>query len=441
MKSFLFIFFFILFSNLTAQIPPGYYNTATGSGYTLKTNLYNIIRNHTVNSYASLWTTFGSSDRDNQYENDNTLFDLYSENPAGADPVSFLYNSDQCGSYDSEGDCYNREHIVPQSVYNSATPMQTDAHIVIPVDGYVNGQRSNNPHGEVATAVWTSLNGSKRGSSSVAGYSGTAFEPLDDFKGDVARMYFYFVTRYENLVAGYTNYPMFDGSSTQVFQDHFLSMLLDWHIQDPVSSREIARNNAVYVSQNNRNPFIDHPDFVLSIWAPEPQNQIITFPILTNQVYGNPSYMINAVASSGLAVNYSSSNEMVAVVSGSTISVTGVGSAVITANQPGNESYHPAPPVSRTLTVTPKLITVLATVNNKVYDGTSNATISGVLSGLVNNDNVAFNGTGLFNSPHTGSGKPVASTSVISGIDAHKYTLVQPTGLTGNILPKMITIY
>jgi endonuclease I len=59
----------------------------------------------------------------------------------------------------------------------------------------VNGQRSSYPHGTVGTTTWISLNGSKLGSSSVAGYSGTVFEPIDEFKGDIARMYFYFATR------------------------------------------------------------------------------------------------------------------------------------------------------------------------------------------------------------------------------------------------------
>jgi endonuclease I len=90
---------------------------------------------------------------------------------------------------------------------------------------------------------------------------------LNDFKGDIARMYFYFVTRYENLVASYTTYPMFNGTSNQVFSNAFLNMLISWHNQDTVSTKEIARNNAIYALQNNRNPFIDHPEYVGMIWG------------------------------------------------------------------------------------------------------------------------------------------------------------------------------
>ena len=259
----LLLFFTVCFS----QIPSGYYNTATGTGYTLKTQLYNIIKGHTDNGYAGLYTTYQTSDVDNFYENDGTVLDMYSENPSGTDPYNYSTGSTQrCGSYSVEGDCYNREHIIPQSVFNEQSPMVADAHFITPTDGKVNGIRSNYPHGTVSSATYTSQNGGKLGSSSVSGYSGTVFEPINAFKGDIARMYFYFATRYENTVAGYS-YAMFDGSSNKVFTTAFLNMLLAWNAQDPVSAREIARNNAIYARQNNRNPYIDHPEYVNQIWG------------------------------------------------------------------------------------------------------------------------------------------------------------------------------
>ncbi|WP_119792208.1 endonuclease [Flavobacterium anhuiense] len=253
-----------------AQIPSGYYSTATGTGYTLKTQLYNIIKGHTDNGYAGLYTTYQTSDVDNFYENDGTILDMYSENPSGTDPYTYTTGTTQrCGNYSVEGDCYNREHIIPQSVFSEQSPMVSDAHFITPTDGKVNGIRSNYPHGNVSSATYTSQNGSKLGSSAVSGYSGTVFEPINDFKGDIARMYFYFATRYENTVAGYS-YAMFNGTSNQVFTTAFLNLLLAWHAQDPVSTREIARNNAVYARQNNRNPFIDHPEYVNQIWGGTP---------------------------------------------------------------------------------------------------------------------------------------------------------------------------
>lgn len=249
-----------------AQIPAGYYDTATGTGATLKTQLYNIIKGHTDNGYNGLWTTYGTSDRDHHYENDNTIMDMYSENPTGADPYTYTYITNQCGSYSGEGSCYNREHIIPQSTFGSLAPMVSDAHHITPTDGKVNGQRSNYPHGNVGTATWTSLNGGKLGSSSIAGYSGTVFEPINEFKGDIARMYFYFVTRYENTVSGYS-FAAFSGNTYPAIDSAFLTMLITWHNNDPVSAFEIERNNAIYARQNNRNPYIDHPEYVGLVWG------------------------------------------------------------------------------------------------------------------------------------------------------------------------------
>lgn len=261
------LFALLISSFAFAQIPAGYYSTATGTGFTLKTQLYNKIKGHTDLGYNGLWTTYATSDRDNQYENDNSILDIYSENPTGVDPYKFTLNTNKCGTYAKEGDCYNREHIIPQSSFNSAAPMVSDAHHIPPVDGKVNGIRSNYPHGKVAIASITTKNGGKLGTSGVSGYSGTVFEPINEFKGDIARMYFYFATRYENTVSSYTGFAMFNGTSNQVFKPAFLAMLKTWHNQDPVSAREIARNNAIFLRQGNRNPFIDHPEYVAVIWG------------------------------------------------------------------------------------------------------------------------------------------------------------------------------
>ncbi|MEN2413558.1 endonuclease [Flavobacterium mesophilum] len=314
-----------------AQIPSGYYSTATGTGYTLKTQLYNIIKGHTDNGYAGLYTTYQTSDVDNFYENDGTVLDMYSENPSGTDPYNYSTGTTQrCGSYSVEGDCYNREHIIPQSVFNEQSPMVADAHFITPTDGKVNGMRSNYPHGNVSSATYTSQNGSKLGSSAVSGYSGTVFEPINDFKGDIARMYFYFATRYENTVAGYS-YAMFNGTSNQVFTTAFLNMLLAWHAQDPVSAREIARNNAVYARQNNRNPFIDHPEYVNQIWGGTPSGD-------TQSPTAPTSLASTTKTSTSISLSWTASTDNVAVtgydvyansvlkttVSGTTATITGL---------------------------------------------------------------------------------------------------------------------
>ncbi len=287
------------------QIPTGYYSTATGTGYTLKTQLMRIIDNNNdglPNEYISidrgynaLDNLYALSDLDYYYENDGTILDIYSENPNGTDPYNYTFGEDECGNYNSEGDCYNKEHVIPQSAFGDASPMRNDGHQVVPTDGRVNGFRSNYPYGVAGTLVNQSgisnptMNGSKLGnnlnSGYSAGYTGIVFEPIDEFKGDIARIYFYFATRYQNQVASWSAYAMFDGSSDKVLADPFLNILMTWHLNDPVSQKEIDRNNAVFSHQNNRNPFIDHPEFAQLIWNPEPDTEAPSIP--TNLVVTN----------------------------------------------------------------------------------------------------------------------------------------------------------
>ena len=276
-----------------AQIPPGYYSTATDTGYLLKTQLYNIIKGHTDRTYAGLYTTYLTSDKDFYYENNGTLLDMYTENPTGSE-CEFTYGINQDDGTLGTSECqrYNREHLIPQSVFSSNTPMYSDAHFVVPSDKYVNGQRGDLPFGKVNVANQTYTNGTKRGSNLnsgySAGYSGTVFEPIDEFKGDIARMLLYFAVRYETQVAAWS-FPMFNGTSNQVFTSNAINVLLTWHNNDPVSNREIARNNAIYTRQNNRNPFIDHPEYAMSIWGSLLNNE--AFESLENvvTVYPNPS--------------------------------------------------------------------------------------------------------------------------------------------------------
>lgn len=272
MKRFLLFAVAITTGFMFGQAPAGYYNSATGTGYALKTQLYTIIKGHNDRGYDALFECYLASDRDYFYENDGTILDIYSEKPGGPDAYTFSATAtgDRCGNYSSEGDCFNREHLMPQSIFNKGYPMRSDAHHLVPTDGKVNGQRGNLPFGKVGTANWTSTNGSKRGnnlnSGYSAGYSGVVFEPIDEFKGDVARALLYFATRYEDKMAGYSH-AMLNGTKNQCFSNWFKNVLITWHTQDPVSQREIVRNNAIYAFQGNRNPFVDHPEFVQAIWG------------------------------------------------------------------------------------------------------------------------------------------------------------------------------
>ncbi|GAB3516550.1 endonuclease [Photobacterium alginatilyticum] len=252
-----------------------YYKSAEGkSGFALKTALYNIITNHNSQGYSAIWDLAKVADLDNYYEKDGSILDMYSEKPSSGDSTSFTKVTNQCGQYSKEGDCYNREHSFPKSWFGGKIePMNSDGHHIFATDGYVNAKRSNWPFGEVGTASYTSSNGSKLGSAaSGLGYSGTVFEPLDEFKGDFARAYFYMATRYENAVAAWegnstSSDAVLNGTNTTVFEPWMLNMLKRWHSNDPVSQKEIDRNQAVFDFQGNRNPFVDHPEFVSAIWG------------------------------------------------------------------------------------------------------------------------------------------------------------------------------
>ena len=149
--------------------------------------------------------------------------------------------------------------------------MKSDIVHVLPTDCYVNNRRSSYPFGEVGNATYTSNNGySKLGSCKTSGYSGTVFEPNDEIKGDIARIYFYMVTCYEDRFTNWTK-----GSATQVFSsDKYqgldawcMDMMMRWSKNDPVDAVETARNNAVQEVQGNRNPFVDYPGLEDYVWG------------------------------------------------------------------------------------------------------------------------------------------------------------------------------
>lgn len=264
MKKTAFAFLLLLVNIIAqAQIPNGYYDNASGkTGQELRSALHEIIKGHTTVSYQQIWSTFWTTDN----KGNNVVWDMYS------DGANYTYNynndNDQCGSYDSEGDCYNREHTWPKSWFSGGEDgiPGRDLHHIFPTDGFVNAQRSNYPFGEVQTASWTSQNGSKLGTcKSSLNYNGIVFEPIDEYKGDFARSMMYLSVRYYNEDSNWGSSDMTDKS---VIRDWAIEMLMDWSDNDPVSKKETDRNNAVYGIQSNRNPFIDHPEYARMIWDP-----------------------------------------------------------------------------------------------------------------------------------------------------------------------------
>ena len=239
-----------------------YKNAKNKKGYALRVAMHNIIRNYTSVSYNGLWNAFQTTDK---RPDNNKVWDIYSDRPGSTAAYYFTFGSDQCGSYSGEGDCYNREHTVPKSWFGGSTaPMYTDLFHLYPTDGFVNSKRSNLPIGKVTNATWTSTNGSKVGTSNISGYSGQVFEPIDSFKGDFARIYFYMAVCYMDENLGVETQSNFSGGNLKPWAKQ---LLLQWAALDPVSQKEIDRNNAVYQLQNNRNPFVDYPELVEMIFG------------------------------------------------------------------------------------------------------------------------------------------------------------------------------
>jgi endonuclease I len=260
-------YLFIIFCSWTVTTfssaqPAGYYATADGlKGVTLQQALHEIIDNNTELTYGSLWTHFQTTDK----KTDGTVWDMYSDIPSGTPSYTFTFVTNQCGNYSGEGNCYNREHSFPNSWFGGEVyPMYSDLFHLYPTDGWVNNKRENYPFGVTTSPTWTSTNGSKLGPFAYTGYTGIVFEPINGYKGDFARSYFYMAVRYYGEDSGWPGSDMVTGSQLKPWA---LKMLMEWDIADPVSLKERDRNEAVYLIQGNRNPFIDNPLYSDLIWG------------------------------------------------------------------------------------------------------------------------------------------------------------------------------
>ena len=249
-------------------------------------------------SYDGLWTIYCVIDLNSS----GKVWDMYSN------ATSYTCGSSAQGAnYKKEGDSYNREHSIPKSWFggseSSNTP-GTDLFYVVPTDGYVNNQRSAYAFGEVSSANYTSQSGCKKGSpksitisnsilnktgsSSQSCSASTVFEPMDEFKGDFARGYFGAMIKWAN--GDYQTFTTAEGA--QIFNTSYdaahyyglkpygVALLLKWHREDPVSQKEIDRNNGIQTKQGNRNPFIDYPELVEYIWG-EHNGETVTLASLT----------------------------------------------------------------------------------------------------------------------------------------------------------------
>jgi endonuclease I/PKD repeat protein len=239
------ILILLLISNfLTADIPDGYYDSAQGlSGDALKSALNNIIDGHNELSYSDLWNAICDTDQD----------------PQNSSNVILLYTG---WSVSNSGyPIWNREHTWAKSHgdFGNTAPCGTDLHHLRPTDPDVNSSRGN---------LDFDNGGSQHSIATGCYYDNDSWEPRDEVKGDVARMIFYMATRYEGE-GGELDLTVVDAVNTYPAPEHGkLSTLLEWNQQDPPDEFEQTRNDRIYENwQGNRNPFVDHPEFVDYIWG------------------------------------------------------------------------------------------------------------------------------------------------------------------------------
>ncbi|MGD9993811.1 MAG: endonuclease [Salinivirgaceae bacterium] len=249
-KILLFVQFVVLSTTiLFSQIPTGYYDGAEGL---TGTDLELFLREVVTDGYN------GISYGDSRY-----ILDETDQDPNNENNVILVYlGTSVSGTWDA-GATWNREHVWPQSllgvdVSNASINEGSDLHNLKPANPSENSSRSNDYFDNYRTS--------------------DTYEPRDEVKGDVARILFYMTVRYSNLEL-VNNAP-------STYQMALLDVLLDWHQEDPVDDFERNRNEVIYSYQNNRNPFIDHPEFVSSIWNPTAVNLSLAENI---RVFPNPA--------------------------------------------------------------------------------------------------------------------------------------------------------
>ncbi len=267
MRSIFLVLLLVINALAFSQIPDGYYDGAEGlGGDELKAALHGIIDNHVEYSYNDL--------RDFILKNTD-------EDPDNANNVILLYTgrSQAKSTFGGGANDWNREHVWAKSHggFGNNPPCGTDAHHIRPTDASVNSERGNLDFDEGGTPL-TEAPGCKK--------DGDSFEPRDEVKGDVARMIFYMAVRYEGS-NGEPDLEVVDYVNTSPAPEMGkLQKLLDWNMTDPPDDFEKNRNEVIYSYQENRNPFIDHPEYADLIWG-DP-NSTIENVFENVSVYPNP---------------------------------------------------------------------------------------------------------------------------------------------------------
>lgn len=381
------------------------------------TNLLSALRTITSlghsGSYDGLYETYKAA----YLKPNGKIFDYYSS-ITDYDP-----DKDRAGSYSKEGDCFNREHSIPQSWWGGGTGNQgSDPFIVVPTDGYVNNIRSSNPFGMVGSAKKTFSNSKSGTPDSSWGYSGSdVFEPDDSVKGDFARIYFYAIAKYSAASGWSGNYARtcFSGSDTTNcgLTPYAVKLFSYWSNLDPVSEWELNANNAIAPIQGNRNPFIDHPEYANTLWGNvtgyteythgTPSLDGVTISKTSEFLISGHTTTISAASSNSSSITWTTSNS--SIVSLSSSSSSSGASITLTAGNAGTAT-----------------ITATATIDGEHYSKTCEVEVSAtkkVTSIEVQNPKVKYTVDEAFVKPtviatyNDGSSENVTNSASYSGYD------------------------
>ncbi|HJE40164.1 MAG TPA: endonuclease [Candidatus Amulumruptor caecigallinarius] len=245
-------------------VPANYYQSIDGtSGATMKARLKELVKNHRlISSYSDLPSYFEKTDTITKQLSSGDYglcwWDMYSDKPV---LVSIRFGANM-----------NREHCFPKSWWggSESAPAYIDLFHMYPAEANANQAKLNWPLGEVEAATFD--NGSVKVGRAIPEHRTSAdkvFEPSDEYKGDFARTYMYMVTCYGDYSWNSNYMWMLSSENSQYLSlsKYAVDMLLEWNKLDPVSQKELDRNEVVYGIQGNRNPFIDHPEFADYIWG------------------------------------------------------------------------------------------------------------------------------------------------------------------------------
>jgi endonuclease I len=265
-----FLLIILVASAALADAPAGYYDTVDPyDAGALRTSLHNLIDGHTRYPYTSsstdTWDILESAD----------------EYPVGSNTILDLYQNRIVTKFGGGNGPYNREHSWPNSLGfpSSGSIAYTDCHHLFLCDVEYNGYRGNRPFDDCASSCVSyvpDVNDGAGGSSqpNLAGYNSgyQIWEAWDGRKGDVARAMFYMDVRYSGDVSGEIDLILTDNAALIQTTDSspaymgLLTTLLQWHIDDPVDAKEMRHTDIVYSYQGNRNPFVDHPEWVTGVF-------------------------------------------------------------------------------------------------------------------------------------------------------------------------------